>query len=395
MTMRTTVPGTDEVVRRAADTVPVLRQHAAWGEENRRLHGEVIDALAESGVFRLRVPERFGGREANCESLVRVATELGRGDGAAAWTASVYWIPTWMVCQFPDEVQEEVFSTPDVRVCGTLSPGGTGVPVDGGIRVNGRWGFISGAPHAHWQEIIVVVPGADGGEPEPVVALVPMSDLRIVDDWHTSGLRGSGSVATVAEDVFVPQVRVLPLGHVMSGRSASAASAGSAAYRVPLLPVAAASSVGCTAGMALGAREAFLERLPGRKITYTSYEQQSEAPLTHVRVAEAATLADAAGFHALRLAGTVDAKGLDGSAWSLEERARCRADLGAACRSAREAVDLLASASGGSSVYSTVPIQRFRRDLHAVNLHALMNPDTNNELYGRVLCGLEPNTLYV
>lgn len=391
MTTKTKVSDLGEIVRRAADAIPVIREHATWGEENRRLHGEVIDALAEAGVFRLRTPRRFGGHEADTGTLVRVGRELGRGDGSAGWTASVYWIPTWMVSRFPDEVQEEVFSTPDVRVCGTLSPGGTGTSVDGGLRVDGRWSFISGARHAHWQEIIVVVPGDDGA-PRPVVALVPMSELRIVDDWYTSGLRGSGSVTTVAEDVFIPQERVLPMGTVLAGRNDPETSP---AYRSPLLPVAAASSVGCAVGMAAGAADAFLERLPGRKITYTSYERQSEAPLTHVRVAESAMLSDTAGFHALRLAETVDGRGIDGSEWSLEDRARCRADLGAACRSAREAVDLLASSSGGSSVYSTAPIQRFRRDLHAVNLHALMNPDTNHELYGRVLCGLEPDTPYV
>ena len=395
MTMRTAVVDAEDTVARAAAALPVLREHAAWNEENRRLHEEVVDALAEAGVFRLRVPRRHGGSEASFETLVRVGTTLGSGDGAAAWTASVYWIPTWMVGQFPEQVQEEVFSTPDVRVCGTLSPGGSGEPVDGGLRVNGQWKFISGALHAHWQEIIVIAPHAESGQPEPHIALVPMADLRVVDDWHTSGLRGSGSVSTVAQDLFVPAERVLPLSRVMAGDPLSPESALSPVYRVPLLPTACASSVGCVSGMATGARSAFLERLPGRAITYTSYEHQSEAPLTHVRVAEARSAADAAEFHALRLARTLDDKGRDGSPWSLEERARCRADLGAACRSAGASIDLLAAASGGSSVYSSVPIQRFRRDVQAVNLHALMNPDTNNELYGRILCGLEPNTPYL
>jgi len=31
----------------------------------------------------------------------------------------------------------------------------------------------------------------------------------------------------------------------------------------------------------------------------------------------------------------------------------------------------------------------------AFNLHAMMNPDVNAETYGRVLCGLEPNTYYI
>jgi hypothetical protein len=74
---------------------------------------------------------------------------------------------------------------------------------------------------------------------------------------------------------------------------------------------------------------------------------------------------------------------------------RARGDMGAVCRLAKEAVDVLASASGGSSIYRDVPIQRIARDVNAVNLHALMHPDTNFELYGRVLCGLPPDTLYI
>ena len=76
-------------------------------------------------------------------------------------------------------------------------------------------------------------------------------------------------------------------------------------------------------------------------------------------------------------------------------RIRARADLGAVCRLSKEAVDILATASGGSSIYSNQPIQRIARDLNAVTMHALMHPDTNDELYGRILCGLEPDTLYI
>ncbi|MGW2221006.1 acyl-CoA dehydrogenase, partial [Nonomuraea sp. NPDC001684] len=96
-----------------------------------------------------------------------------------------------------------------------------------------------------------------------------------------------------------------------------------------------------------------------------------------------------------RLSATVDAKDADSAQWTIEERVRARADMGAVCRLAKEAVDILATASGGSSIYSDVPIQRIARDVHAVNQHALMHPNTNAELYGRILCGLEPDTLYI
>jgi alkylation response protein AidB-like acyl-CoA dehydrogenase len=388
------IPTRAHLVQRAGDLAPLLRKNAAQAEEDGRLQDETIEAIAGAGLFKLRVPKRYGGYEADTRTLVEVAAELGRADGAAAWTTSVYWIPTFMACLFPDSVQDEVFATPDVRICGTLSPSALAAPADGGIVVNGKWGFVSGARHAHWQEIIAVQPTPDG-QHLPVMALVPMSDLQIIDDWDTSGLRGTGSVSTVAQDVFVPQERVIPLPAILQGQYASQLNAASPVYRVPLLPVAAASSVGTALGLARAARDVFFERLPDRTLTYTAYESQAQAPLTHHQVAEAALKTDQAEFHAYRLAGLVDAKGLAGEEFTLEERARARADMGAVVRLAKEAVGILAAASGGSSIYRDVPMQRISRDIQAVSLHALMNPDTNNELYGRVLCGLEPNTLYI
>jgi alkylation response protein AidB-like acyl-CoA dehydrogenase len=256
MVLKTEVPTREELVRRASDLVPLLRKNAAWSEENRRISDSSIEALTDAGIFRMRVPARYGGYESDTRTLVDVGAELGRADGSTSWTTSVYWIPTWMAGLFPDEVQDEVFSTPDVRVCGTLSPTAMAAPADGGIVVNGRWGFITGAWHADWQEVIAVLVPPEG-EPYPVMALVPISDLTIVDDWHTTGMTGTGSVSTVAENVFIPSARVLPLPAVLQGQSASVLNAGSPVWRAPLLPVAAASSVGTVLGLARGAKDAF------------------------------------------------------------------------------------------------------------------------------------------
>jgi len=392
--LTTEVPTRAELVQRASELAPLIKQHAAWAEDNRRIHDDVIDAIAAAGLFRLRSPKRYGGYEADTRTLVEVGAELARADGSTAWAASVYWIPGWMACQFPDEVQDEVFSTPDVRVCGTLSPSAMATPVEGGVVVNGKWGFISGAPHAHWQEIVAILVTPDA-QPMPIIGLVPMSDLVIVDDWYTSGLKGTGSVSTVANEVFVPQERILPLPAILQGQGASKINSESPIYNAPLLPVASASSVGPVLGMGMAAKDAFLQRLPERKISYTTYESQSEAPLTHLQVAEASMKIDEAEFHAHRLSSLVDTKCADRSDWTIADRAKARADMGMVCKLAKDAVEILNSASGGSSIYSDVPMQRISRDVQAINLHALMHPDTNSELYGRILCGQEPNTLYI
>jgi alkylation response protein AidB-like acyl-CoA dehydrogenase len=385
-----------EMVQDAGKLVPLLRSHAAWSEQNRRLHEETLEALTDAGVFRMRVPARFGGLESSASTVIDVLGEVAKGDGSAAWIAGVNAITTWMACLLPDEVQEEIFADPGVRLCGTLSPTGMCMPVDGGMVLTGKWSFISGALHSQWQVIIAVAPAPGPGVSFwPVMTVVPMSDLQIIDDWHTSGLRGSGSVTTVAQQVFIPQQRILPLPLVLAEQYASQANAASPIYRTPLLPTASALSVGTAVGLANAAKEEFLDRLAGRKITYTSYENQNEAPVTHLRVNEAAMLIDEAAFHAHRLGSRLDSKGEDGSPWTVADRGLARADMGRACELAKAAADILSLASGGSSIYTDVPIQRIVRDLHAINMHALMSPTTNAELYGRILCGMEPNTLYI
>ncbi|RSM35990.1 acyl-CoA dehydrogenase [Amycolatopsis balhimycina DSM 5908] len=387
------IPTREQLVRRTSELVPLLRKNAPWSEEHRRIHDESIEAMAEAGIFQMRVPALYGGYECDARTMVEVATELARGDGATAWTASTYWIPSWMTVLFPEAVQQEIFSTPHVRMCGTLAPTGTAARAAGGFLVNGKWSFVTGAPHAHWQEVTALLP-SDDGQPTTIMALVPTKELRIVDDWFTSGLAGSGSVSTVAEDVFVPAERVLLLDEVLNGQLPARASARSPIYRAPMLPVASVSPVGTVLGLARAAREVFFDRLD-RRITYTTYPSQREAPLTHLQVAEAAMKIDETEFHVHRLAALVDTKAIEDSEWTLEDKVTSRADLGMAARLAKETVDLFAAASGGSSIYRNVPIQRIQRDIQAINLHAFIHPDTNAELYGRYLCGLEPNTDYL
>ena len=200
---KTQAPPRDELVRRASALVPLLREKALWMEENRRIHDDVIDAITNAGILKMRVPVRYGGYESDMGTVVDVLAELGRGDGSTAWTVAVWSISTWMTGLFPDEVQDEVFATPDVRISGILSPGAVAVPADGGYIINGKWSFNTGAQQSTWNTNAAVTPTSDGGF-APIMVAIPIADLEIVDDWHTSGLRGSGSITTYAEDFFTP-----------------------------------------------------------------------------------------------------------------------------------------------------------------------------------------------
>jgi alkylation response protein AidB-like acyl-CoA dehydrogenase len=183
---------------------------------------------------------------------------------------------------------------------------------------------------------------------------------------------------------------MLPL--VFEGRHNSKLNADALMWKAPFSPITAAGAAAVPLGMAKAAREVFMDRLPSRKITYTNYEHQIEAPLTHLQVAEANIKIDEAEFHVRRAAERVDTKVRNGEAWTMEERAVARMDMGASTLRSKEAVDIFNTASGGSSIYSDMPMQRIERDIQTINLHGVLHPNTNLELYGRILCGLEPNT---
>jgi alkylation response protein AidB-like acyl-CoA dehydrogenase len=385
---------TDELRKRAEDLVPLIESKARSAEQNREMDGAVVEALAETGLFALRKPQRFGGHEVNARDMGEILSTLSAADASTGWNTAVWAIGDWLVSAFPDHVQEQVFAEPTTRVCVSLSPTALATETEDGLVINGRWHFVSGARNSQWQAVMAMAPAPDGNQ-WPVAALVPMSELGIDDDWHTSGFAGTGSVSTVAENVVVPRDRVLPMVAVLQDQYASELNAGTAIFRAPMIPTGAAGFIGVAIGMGRAALAEFRKNLPGKQITFTDYGVQAEAPVTHFEVAEAALKLEEAEYYARTMATILDDKGAAGEAWSLEERMHNRGRLGRLVRLVEEAVDVLASASGGSSIKLSTPIQRIRRDMQAFALHGLMHPNTNYELYGRSLCGLGPNSHYI
>ncbi len=387
-------PTRTELVRRATEMVPTLQANATWTEQHRRLHDESFEALKQAGVFRLRTPRRYGGYEADTRTLVETLATIGEGDGSSAWVAWVLASNTWLIGLFPDSAQDAVFATPDATVSGTLSPTGKVEQREGGYVLNGAWHFNSGALHSQWS-LLAAMSTSPEGQPAPVAVLAPTASLELLDDWDTAGLRGTGSVSSIARDIFIPADRVMSVIALMQGQSASQYNPIAPIYRTPMVSTIAAAASATPLGLARAALANFFQRLPERGIAYTTYARQAEAPITHLQVAEASMKLDEAEFHAYRAADTVDAKAASGAEWTLEERARIRMDAAMTARLAKEVIDILSMASGGSSIYSAVPIQRIARDIQAANLQGMIQPTTNLELYGRIRCGVAPNTVNI
>jgi alkylation response protein AidB-like acyl-CoA dehydrogenase len=372
--------------------VPLLREKAAATEAARRVLPEHFDALSEAGILKMMAPKRFGGYEVDFQTQCDVLAEIARGCPSTSWVATILSAMAWLAGGFPDEAQEEIFATGDPRISGSFAPTGTSVRKDGGLLINGRWGFNTGCHGAEWTVLNTMLETDEGAGP-PICTVVRTSELTILDDWYASGMAGTGSNSVAAENVFVPSHRTLVLPEMVEGRYAERHNSANPYANYPLVPVLIVNAGGTPLGTARGALDAFMERLPGRAITFTDYVHQSEAPVTHLQVGEATLKIASGDAHVRRACEILDRH--PGGAMSLGDRIKCRAHISYSTRLAREVVDTLFAASGASAIQPDVPIQRFQRDIQALSNHAIMSPTTTTELYGRFLCGLEPNTTLV
>ncbi|MEU8709902.1 acyl-CoA dehydrogenase family protein [Streptomyces sp. NPDC048565] len=374
---------------------PAIREHGAETEERGRISGETLGLLDRAGAFRMAVPERFGGLDLPLARQAEAVEEIARACPATGWNMTVWLTGVVMAGLFPDRAQKEVFGGGAARVSLGFAPTGRLTPVDGGYRLTGRWSYNSGCHAADWDLLASVLERPDGGteeQEEEFFALVPLKELSVVDDWDVSAGRGTGSATVVAEQVFVPAHRLIPYEGALTGETGERWNA-----RVPGRGYGAVAFImtlysAMATGIARGAYELFLERVPGRGITYTSWEDQRQHPLTQQQVAAAANRIDAGSALTGRVVALLQERADAGVAPTDEEKAQARGRSAFAADLAKEAVELLYSMSGASVIKRSVPFQRYHRDLLGFSLHALAQVHTNLEVQGRVLLGLDPGS---
>jgi 3-hydroxy-9,10-secoandrosta-1,3,5(10)-triene-9,17-dione monooxygenase len=386
-----TMPSGAELVARAAAIRSLLEQQADDTDSLRRLPDANVQALKDAGVCRLMVPRRLGGYETDIHTYLEVMAEIGRGCGSTAWVASLINVCAWLAGLFPDRAQQDIWSaSPDAWVAGSLAPHGEATPVDGGWRVNGRWMWASGCLHAQWAACGIHMKNEQGGMANFGLSLMPMTDLTIEDTWYMAGMKGTGSNTIVATDVFVPDHRFLPYPPAFEGHYRTEHK-DEAVYRAALVPVTVLILIGAQLGVARAALDHVVAKASTRGVTHTNYGTQRESTGFQIMLAEAAMKIETAHLHAFRAADDLDRASIAGRHPDLPARARVRIDTALTAKYCREAVDLLVSAHGTSSLADWNRMQRLWRDVHVASHHAITEWQVNLEVYGKALLGVEPN----
>jgi alkylation response protein AidB-like acyl-CoA dehydrogenase len=372
-------------LERAKALAPVLKARAAKTEFDRRLCQETIGELVESGLFGLVVPKTFGGSELGFESLVEVTAELAAACGSTGWVFGVLAGHAWLLTLFPPEAQREVFSDPRALTSTVFRLGGKVTPVSGGYRLlAGEGRFCSGIDHAKWVMVGNAVIRGEG-PPEPRFFIIPRDAIEIVDDWHTVGMRGTGSRSIRISNTFIPEHRSVLIDDMMRGTSPGGVFHKAALYKTPFQDIAGFTIGGAPLGMARAAIESLSAGLRSR---FSGLDDQhlSEHSVNFARLAEAACDIDAALLLVMRNAARIDRA----DPLSPAERARIARDWSYAVQKSRHAVNRLFESGGGSGIYDTSDLQRIWRDINSASQHAGFVWDGAMVNFGRVIAGLEP-----
>ncbi|MBC2879671.1 MULTISPECIES: acyl-CoA dehydrogenase family protein [Streptomyces] len=378
-----------ELVERAEALRPLLREHAPRIDADRRLTDEVVDELTRAGLFRLTVPRRFGGHETDVRTLLDVTAALAEGDGSTGWVVAVVNTCNWLASLFPEQAQEDVFGAdPDARVTGVFSPTATSTRAEGGWRVSGRWYYNSGAPHSTWAVVGIPLTDAEGTVTDQAMALIPRPELRFEDTWFVAGMRGTASNCLIAEDVFVPEHRVMSVPGAIEG-DVPADHGPTGLYRIAFAPFLAIGLAGPQLGLARAALKLVTEKAVTKPIAYTYYGTQAESVGVQMQVAEAALRIDTAELHVHRAVADLDTAAARGVTLDDLTRARVRADAGHAIENLLSAVNTLLDVHGAGSFADANAMQRIWRDLSVAGRHAASTPAVGREIYGKLLLGVE------
>jgi 3-hydroxy-9,10-secoandrosta-1,3,5(10)-triene-9,17-dione monooxygenase len=383
------------MVARAKALIPQLRDRAARTEELRRLPPETERDLHDTGLFRIVQPKRVGGSEFDYVALVDCADALGQGDASAAWNFANLSSHHWMLAMFDKRAQDLVWNK-DVNALIASSfifPAGRARKVEGGYRLSGSWPFSSGVDASEWNMLASVVSSDDEADGiEYRIFLLHKNDYRIIDTWHSSGLRGTGSNDVEVDDAFVAEPMTVAVSDLTGGPTPGSAVNPNALYALPVFSLFPYVLSGVALGNAQACLDDYVDVARHRASTYNR-AKLGDLQSTQIKIAEASAKIDAARLimRSTCIAAVADARA--GHVPDVADKTRLRRDGAYSVNLCTEAVSLLFAASGARGLSTSGALQRQFRDAHAINSHIAFNFDAAGTNFGRVALGLPSENL--
>ncbi len=378
------------LVSRVRSLSPALRANAQQCEDQGRTTDEIVALLNESGVFRMVQPRHVGGYELAPTIFLDVGAAIARECPSTSWVVNNLASHHLQLAHWPKEAQDEIWGVSRDNLVGSsyVWPSGKARRVKGGYRLSGLWPFSSGIHPCQWIALGAMAEESDG-EYRKRYMLLPRIDYEIVNTWKVSGLKGTGSDDVKVDDVFVPEHRTLSYELMARGEAPGLAVCTGPLFRFPM-PAAGGYLLASTLyGSAAGALEAYTQSV--RAGMAKGAPGLAENQMLHERIGRVSALVDTVELTIRRRLEDTMSMLEDHGEVEPDYMMKLRRDAAYCARLCVEAVDLLYAGAGGSALYTTNPLQRFWRDIHAGAANMTIRWETAGQAFGRTQVGLPSN----
>ena len=386
--------GDSPVLRAAIGLAEQIRAASAEIERGRRLPAGIAAAMKDAGVFGMAMPRAWGGLEVDPLTQFRIIEALAMADGSVGWCAMIGCDGGYMTAFLDQDVGRAMYPDLLMATAAAATTTGQAVRVPGGYRVSGRFPFVSGSNHCEWLWLGCVVhengvARVDGnGVPQTRQCFVRLSECDILDTWHTTGLRGTGSNDVFIRDMFVEEARTF------SFQDPTLIKRPGPLYAFPFLFIAKGAAPAL--GVARHAIDAVIESAatkPARRYTVGERIEAAKVLRDDVYVQDAVGRAEthlaAARAYYFDVMGDLWVTLLAGRQPSERQVALFTAAYAHVVGVCVDVVQLVYKAAGGTAVYQKGPLDRCLRDVLTMNQHVIGTSRTY-EMAGRLLLGLEP-----
>ncbi|MEM9226301.1 MAG: acyl-CoA dehydrogenase family protein, partial [Pseudomonadota bacterium] len=367
-----------------------IADRATEAENARNYPQDLVDRMAEAGLYRLCNPRALGGLEGSAADYARAVERLARADGSAGWVIFIGITSMVTLAHFPPDVAGAMLAAPDTKAAGVFAPRGRAqaVTVDGqaGFLLSGQWQWGSGSQNCDWLSCGGFVTDAggqlvmlDNGRPDQRAFALRREQVTFIDTWDVSGLRGTGSTDFKVDNVFVPEA--------YARRVFDPAPGNETIYAFPTFGFLAVGIAAVALGIARAAIDELLS-FAGAKTPEGSRRKLAQKSATQRAVAEAEALVRAARLFFYDAIETAWAEAEQMGAATPEARRNLRLAMTHTVRACSQAVTKMYETGGGTSVYRTSRLQRHFRDIHVATQHMMVSPDIY-ELTGRLFLDVE------
>lgn len=380
--------GHQQLVNVARKILPELSERSGEIDALRQIPQDLADKMAAEGFYRICTPAQLGGLAQDPNTLYEICETLASANGSAGWCIFIGSTSQYLLGALAQEQQHEMMTDINVITSGVFADMGTALYEERdnkpGYLINGHWRWGSGCRNAAWISggIHEIDGNGDAHQSNDSVltrVFFKPEEIEILDNWHVSGMRGSGSSDYRVENVWVPAARMASSIEQTELRHLPI-------YRYPKFALLALPIGAITLGMARASINEVI-KIANQKTPQGSRRTLAHRPGLHRDIGVADSKLSAAREYLYALSEEV---------WqhcqtkepTVQQRQKLRAANVHAVNTAVDVIDKMYTLVGGTSVFETSCLQQHFRDVHVATQHMMVGEPVM-ELAGRVLLGLD------